>query len=146
MKTIACWIDSAQPRLARSIAILGSAFDIYHCIWVPLYQALCKRYNDFRIVIFRVETFFHFPRISTSCISWLVSSLFWHFQVRILILVHSLYRGDVLGFRIESKFSTQIFFKNIVSKYSNLIFFEKIVSKFSSPIFFRNYCIGKFSN
>ena len=35
-------------------------------------------------------------RISTSCISRLVSSLFWHLQVKILILVRSLYRGDVL--------------------------------------------------
>ena len=35
-------------------------------------------------------------RISTSCISRLVSSLFWHSQVRILMLVHSLYMGDVL--------------------------------------------------
>ena len=40
--------------------------------------------------------FIDFLRISTSCISRLVSSLFWHFQVRSLILVHSLYSGDVL--------------------------------------------------
>ena len=48
------------------------------------------------IIDFRVEAVLHYLRISTSCISRLVSSLFWHFQVRILILVHSLYIGDVL--------------------------------------------------
>ena len=34
-----------------------------------------------------VETFFHFLRISTSCISRLVPSLFRHFQVRKLVLI-----------------------------------------------------------
>ena len=52
--------------------------------------------------LFRVETFFHFLRISASCISRLVSSLFWHFQVSKLELVHSLYIGDVLETYINS--------------------------------------------
>ena len=45
-------------------------------------------------------------RISTSWISRLVSSLLWHFQVRIPILVHSLYMEDILEiFKIMGLFS-----------------------------------------
>ena len=53
-----------------------------------------ERLSDMGFFIIYIN--FYYLRISTSCISRLVSSLFWHFQVRILILLQSLYRWDIL--------------------------------------------------